>query len=225
MEQLESISDRVLLSKINEDALNGLVEAYRPFIASEISKTINEYVDPKLNEFMSTGMIAFVEAIRCYDAEKGAFIPLAKRVIKQRVIDDLRSKNRCRIVTDCLDDSLEIQQVSMKKYAIENEKYERQLVIEEYRQELATWGIDFFSLTKASPKSKKNKDLLKSIAAFIVEKPELLKQVLETKRIPINEIEARFKMNRKKIDRGRVFIIACILLREPQYVMLRDYIE
>jgi RNA polymerase sigma factor len=225
MEHLDVMNEKVNEAKLNKDVLNEFVEAYKPFIATEISKTLKSYVDPQNNEYMTMGMMAFIEAIKCYDDEKGAFIPLAKKVIRNRVIDEIRINARSNLDCENVDDPMAVQELSISKYILSVEQAERKQVINEYRNELIEWDIDFWLLAEKSPKSKKNKTLYKRMAQYIVESPILYKQVIETKRLPIATLVNEFQVNSKKVDRGRVFIIACIILMEPKYIMLSDYIN
>ncbi|MFA5527113.1 MAG: sigma factor [Peptostreptococcales bacterium] len=225
MEQYSELTELVLKAKNNEDELNLLIHKYKPFIASELSKIENKSIDSSSDELMTTGMLAFAEAVQGYNREKGAFINLARIIIRQRVIDYYR-KEKANPVYGAIDENhMEVNEKSVEKYYEQMDKDKRVEVIHEYKKELSYWNVDFIELAKSSPKSKKLKDLYKEMSRYIYEHCELLVEVKKNKRLPIQKLSDVYGVNRKKIERGRSFIIACMILMDPRFIYLSDYIE
>ena len=224
MEHYDELTELVLRAKNNDDEINLLIQKYKPFIASELSKVKNKSVDSS-DELMTTGMLAFAEAVKSYNQDKGAFITLAKTIIRQRVIDHYR-KEKSNFSYNTMDvDEFEMDAKSINIYHTQIEKEKRVEVIHEYKEELSCWNIDFIELTKASPKSKKLKDLYKEMGRYIYNNFEILDDVKKNKRLPIQILSEVYSINRKKIERGRSFIIACIVLMDPKFKCLSDYVE
>lgn len=118
----------------------------------------------------------------------------------------------------------------MDSKAIEEYKYEkenelRKLEILEYRKELQKWGIELFKLVQASPKHEKLKKLYKNVAQFIIEEPEILNRLMNTRRLPIKKIENSMFIHRKKLEWGRIYIIALIIVLSGDYELIREYIN
>lgn len=225
MEQSNELTELVLKAKNNEDEMNLLIQKYKPFIASELSKIENKSIDSHHDELMTTGMLAFTEAVRGYNQNKGTFINLARIIIRQRVIDYYR-KEKSDVACGTIDDSnTEMNEKSIEIYYEQIDKEKRVEVIHEYKEELSCWNVDFIELARCSPKSKKLKDLYKEMGRYIYEHCELLIEVKRNKRIPIQKLSEVYGVNRKKIERGRSFIIACMILMDPRFIHLSDYIE
>ena len=70
-----------------------LIRDYIPFIRSEASKCISRFCTEQDDEF-SIAMIAFHEAILGYEHNRGAFLPYAAMLIRNRIIDFQRKEVR-----------------------------------------------------------------------------------------------------------------------------------
>ena len=76
-----------------------------------------------------------------------------------------------------------------------------------------------------SPKHKKVRDQYLKIAQSIIEDPALLRELNKTKRLPLRELQTKFLFNRKKIERGRIYIIACVIIVNGDYKYLQEYLK
>ena len=61
-----------------------MIIAYQPFILSIVSKEKNQYINIDNDEEYQIGLLAFYEAIKKYDNEKGSFFHFYRIVIKSR---------------------------------------------------------------------------------------------------------------------------------------------
>lgn len=226
------IEDRVVIAKNNEEELNKIIEEYKPFIASVVNKKVGRYVKYGHDDELSIGLLAFKEAIDSYDRKKGKFIPFAKQVISIRLIDYYRkTKKEKNIIYLNIDDELEnseISNIEKEKAILNYEKNEeneiRKLEIIEYSKELKNWNIDFNDLVKASPKQKKLREIYKEVSKVIVNNAEILKELLSKKRLPINKIVQIYDIHRKKLERGRIYIIALVIAQIGDYELIKEYI-
>lgn len=75
-----------------------LIRDYIPFIRSEASKCISRFCTEQDDEF-SIAMIAFHEAILCYEHDRGAFLSYAATLIRNRIIDFQRKKVDIRVLS------------------------------------------------------------------------------------------------------------------------------
>ncbi|RKD34674.1 RNA polymerase sigma-I factor [Thermohalobacter berrensis] len=229
----ENLEERVERAKKDSDELNKLIKEYRPFIISTVQKKVGRYVKSSQDDEISIGMIAFKEAIDSFDSNKGKFLSFAKQVINLRLIDYYRKeKNKEREVyldTSEEDNDNKIYEIGTNKaieiHRLKEENEIRKFEIIEYGKELKKWGIDFNDLVKVSPKSKRLRELYKEISKIIVGNKELLDDLIRTKRLPIKKIQKFKKVHRKKIERGRIYIIALVLIFIGEYEYIKSYID
>lgn len=227
-----SLENRVEKIKDNKEELNKLIEEYKPFIASTVQKKTGKYVEYGYDDELSIGMIAFTEAIKSYDKRKGKFLSFAKQVINLRLIDYYRKNEKNRKViylsNSKEDENLEINKIENDKALnnyLEKEINEiRKIEIIEYKNKLKSWNISFEELVKISPKQKKLRENYKDIAEIIVLNKDILNILLSSKRLPINKIQEKINIHRKKIERGRIYIIALVVAYTGDFEYIKDYI-
>ncbi|GKX31217.1 RNA polymerase sigma factor SigI [Vallitalea longa] len=228
MEKDKSLNETVLTAKENIYIRNALIEQYMPFIASTIQAKIGRYVEYGIDEELSIGLLAFNEAIDKYDIEKGSFLSLAKIVIGRRLIDYQRKNNKVKEMVLYNDDTNNEMEIVNKKsidlFNVNSENELRRLEINEFKEELFTWGLDFAKLVKHSPKHKRTRRLYKKIVSEIVRDTQLMNYIHNNKRLPIKTIEDKMKVHRKKIERGRIYIIALIIIEIGDYKYLKEYL-
>ena len=209
----ESLEDRVINVRGDNDKAGRLISEFKPFIASAAQKKVGRYLEYGVDDELSIALIAFKEAMDSYDKNKGKFLSFAKLVISMRLIDYYRKQKRETALS--LDDDKSttdaIDVKSMDSYRIDEGNEERVLEIIEYRAELEKWGISLEDLAKVSPRKESLREHYKKVARVIVKNSDILNILLQTKRLPIKEIEEIIPIHRKKLERGRIYIIAVVL--------------
>ncbi|MFT8312892.1 MAG: RNA polymerase sigma-I factor [Clostridium sp.] len=228
-----SLEEQVEKAKRNQEELNKLIEAYKPFIASILHKKTGKFFEYGYDDELTIGMMAFKEAIEAYDKSKGKFLTFAKHVIILRNIDHYRKSEK-------LKDKICLQEIStseddresnammskaIKEYEYEKENEIRKLEILEYKKELKKWGIEFSELVQVSPKQENLKKLYKEVAQLIITEPEMLDRLISVKRLPIKEIQRNMLVHRKKLERGRIYIIALVIVLIGDYDVIKEYIN
>jgi RNA polymerase sigma factor len=212
---IETLEDRVVKIKDDNEGKNRLISEFKPFIASVVQKKIGKFVEYGVDDELSIGLLAFTEAIDSYDQKKGKFLGFARMVISLRLIDYCRTSNKGNTVSfeDESDESINriINRKSVERFRIYSEDEDTKLEVIEYVQALKEWGISLQTLVKVSPKKEILKCAYKKAARLIIDNNELLDEFLRTKRIPVKELEEFTKLHRKKIERGRIYIIAIVL--------------
>jgi RNA polymerase sigma factor len=158
-----------------------------------------------------------MEAVNSFDVKKGTFLSFSRLVINARVIDFLRKKSKLRTISideDSQDEnelSTVLDKKSMEKYMLENEEDSAKLEVIEYASLLKNWNIGFNELVRISPKKDTLRQEYKKAARAIIDNDNILNKLMRTKRLPIQEIEKILKIHRKKLERGRIYIIAIVL--------------
>lgn len=211
----ETLEDRVVKIKGDNEGKNNLISEFKPFIASVIQKKIGKFVEYGVDDELSIGLLAFTEAIDSYNQKKGKFLSFARMVINLRLIDYYRTSKKSNLVSieDDSDESISriIDRKSVERFRIYSEDEDTKLEVIEYVQALKEWGISLQTLIKVSPKKEILKCAYKKAARLIIDNNELLDEFLRTKRIPLKELEEFTKLHRKKLERGRIYIMAIVL--------------
>jgi RNA polymerase sigma factor len=99
----------------------------------------------------------------------------------------------------------------MEQYRIDEENEKRILEIMEYRAELQKWGITLEELAEISPRQESLREEYKEVAREIVRNSFMLRDLMKTKRLPLKELGEIMPVHRKKMERGRIYIIAMVL--------------
>ncbi|WP_352420812.1 RNA polymerase sigma-I factor [Proteiniborus sp.] len=228
-----SLEDRVEKAKTNSDEMNNLIEEYKPFIASTIQKRTGRFLKYGYDDELTIGMLAFKESIESFDKSKGKFLNFAKHVINLRMIDYYRKTKRegnvvsLEVINQQDDEStIDIGAAkAIEEYEKERENEARKLEIFQYKKELNDWQIEFSDLVKVSPKQEKLRNLYKDVAKLIIENRELLDILISRKRLPIKEIENHTGIHRKKLERGRIYIISLVIVMKGDYNYLKEYVN
>ncbi|AEV70568.1 RNA polymerase sigma factor SigI [Acetivibrio clariflavus] len=228
-----TINERVESIKNDEYGINKFIEEYKPFIASCVEKIVGRYVVYGQDDELSIALIAFSEAIKAFDSSRGNFLSFAQNVIKRRIIDYYRKESKYNNVVflkqhndeEDEEDSDQTAEKAFDEYLTKEISQYRRFEIEQLKEELKEWGISFFELPDVSPKHKKTRRIYSQVIKFLLSDPELLSQIKEKKALPVTQIEKCLKIPRKKIDRGRKYILAAIVICTGDYEFIRDYIS
>ena len=185
-------------------------------------------------ELFSVAMMAFYEAIQKYDVEKGHFFPFANRVVCTRIIDHIRKIYRSEGQTVSLDDdtdeqataqSAAVEEISIRAYDAQRRQEALVEEIEQFKSEIATWGITMDSLAKSSPKHQQLRDECRAAVAKIHQSPDIVQTIQLKRYFPIKAVAEITGLPQKKLERARTFIIASLIIKMGDYVLLSDYVH
>lgn len=228
-----TINERVESIKNDEYKINEFINEYKPFIASCVEKAIGRYVFYGQDDELSIALMAFAEAIKAFDSSRGNFLSFAQNVIKRRIIDYYRKENRHlktvyinEYTNEDDEDERDLTDIkALDEYSKEEVTEYRRLEIEQLKEELNEWGISFFELPDVSPKHANTRRIYSEIIRFLLSNEDIIKQIKTKKTLPIIEIEKALNIPRKKIDRGRKYIIAAIIISTGDYEFIKEYIS
>jgi len=218
-----NLSKRVVAIQEGREDINALINEYIPYIKSTASQAINQSVD-QTGEVMSVALLAFAEAIKSYDAQKGKFLAFSKWVIKRRIIDFIRKETRQTgniTYVDIYDYSNVDTFAVEDDYAIENPLAQE---ISTLTSQLKEYNIDFEDLVLASPKAKKTRNACAHAARYIIEDEQLYEDMVRLKQLPIKKIQINCDIPRKLLERHRKYIVTVIIIYKNDYVYLREYV-
>ncbi|NLD46756.1 MAG: RNA polymerase sigma factor SigI [Clostridiaceae bacterium] len=228
-----TINERVVAIKNDDEQINMLIEEYKPFIAASVERVTGRYVEYGRDDELSIALIAFVEAIRSYNITKGNFLSFSQNVIKRRIIDYYRKEKKHSVTVsineyssdedeECIDLSIG---KSLEEYSKEEISEYRRLEIEQLKKELSAWDISFYELMEVSPKQNKTRMLYSDIIKYIMSREDIIRHIMQKKSLPVSDIEKSLRIPRKKIERGRKYIIAVLIICSGEYEHIKDYIN
>ncbi len=225
-----NLERRVRLAKTDTQEADRLIREYQPFVMKTVKDHIGHYVAQENSDEFSVGITAFHEAIQAYQPDKGKFLSFSSRIIRLRLIDLYRSQHRNKPEI-----SLEASQENsghelteakaLHDFDIQNENQQRRYEILALTEELSHWDISFTQLADHSPKQANLRSLYQEVAQTIARNDALRSRLMETKRLPMKELEDLCNIDRKRLDRGRIYIITCVIVLCGDYQFIQDYLE
>lgn len=209
------------------------ISSYKPFIlkvTSEITKKNIKNIESS-DEF-SIALSAFNEAIDRFNEKKGHhFIRYSTLVIKSRLFDYLRSnKNDENVYPFTYFENINSSKPEELYFYIYDDYYECQrqeiaMEISMLKAKLKEFKITMDDLLQSVPKHLDSRQLCFKIAKVIAKDRKLFDK-LENKRVlPKTEIVDIMKINKKTVERNRVYIIAAALVIGNGFELLRDFLH
>ena len=234
IEQPKSLDERAKLAKQSEAEVKKLIEEFMPFLHGRVARysaRLEEYLQEDL---FSSAMMAFYEAIQSYDAEKGHFFPFANRVVSARLIDQIRKirRHEGKTVPLNIDDeepqfsqTSAINVLSMRNYDAERRREQLMDEIEQFKAEAALWGITMDALVRGSPKHRELRHTYREILTAVSKNPEIMQTIHLKRYFPVKAISQITGLPQKKLERARTYILASLVIKTGDYVLLTEYIE
>jgi len=219
----ETLEERVISSRKDPQKKDLLIKQFKPFIASIIQKRLGKFLAYGVDDELSIGLLAFDEAINSYNINKGRFLSFSRLVITNRIIDYYRKQSRQSYATSSYDDAEDdttsslIDKKSVEQFTLQSELEDKKFEIIEYSHALSQWGIDFGELERISPKQDNLRAEYINCAKMIVKDKNILDELMRTRRLPIKNITKIIPLHRKKIERGRIYIIALVIAIMKKY--------
>ncbi len=233
---MNDLEQNVLSAKTDENKLADLIEANRAFILRCASDTVHRYVTDSDDEW-SIALMAFAEAVRDYEGEKGSFRGFAAIVIKRRVLDYLRAQSRydeLSVTPGAFEDTLDEDEAGGVELRVQQrmaEAAERDDVSGRAREEIAAmqeilsaYGFSFFDLAEASPKTEKTKRSCAMAIRTLIASAVLLAKMRLAHLLPIKELSLASGVVRKILERHRRYIIAGAEILDGDFPILAGYL-
>lgn len=231
MQQEHNIISRVYSAKGNSIIADELIQDYIPFILSESSKHLSRVCTQQDDEF-SIAMIAFHEAIQGYEKEKGAFFNYASIIIKSRLIDyqrkEFRHKGHLSLDEQKDEDSLSIKDTlanSRNEYDEMDNLKATQEEIKELSSVMLEFGVSFTDVADNSPKQDRTLQACKQAINFAIENPEILNELLNTKKLPLSKLVSGTNIQRKTLERHRKYLLVMLIIQTNGYEIVREHIR
>ena len=229
----EKLNTLALEAKTDEAKLEELIRQNTRFILNCAGKTSGRYITTSDDEW-SVSLIAFHEAVRSYDRNKGDFAGFAALVIRRRLLDS-RGKNLEYAVA--LSDSVpeegemsalesEVQRrVTEEAMQREQERTATRDEIEALGQILGTYGISFPELARHSPKARKTRTACAGVIRAMLSDEQLIRQLRKNGTLPGNQIRKKCNIPLYVLDKHRKYIIAAVEILHGDFPILAEYLH
>ena len=242
------IAAQVEAAKTQPEAADGLIRQYMGFIRSETVKFIHTAPENGHEDELSIAMLAFYEAILAYEKGRGAFLPYAARAIRNRLIDHYRTEKRHGNVLSLHTPRTEKRHGNVLSLhtplgAEENggelldtipdkadhaEEYEVRTAsrreIQEFSEKLARFGLTFSHVADNCPRQERTFAACRRVLDFARSRPELLKRVEDTGKLPMNELASGAGADKKTLERHRKYLVAILLAFTNGYEIIRGHL-
>lgn len=219
----------------DREARNALLRDFTPFILRAASQAAGRYLTQGRDEEISIALLAFNEAIDAFQPDKGRFLSFAETVIKRRLIDYFRRRQREMsrevVMSDLAREDDEddgyvpaLDAAAEQSHAVRTEEDDRRREIEDYRMALAEWGLTWNQLVRLAPKHRDARSRAISMARMVAGDLALRESFLTKKELPVKLLVQKAGFNRKLVERNRTYMIAIILILLGDYPYLQGYV-
>ena len=232
MNNEHKIVQQVYAAKEDVQAADRLIGTYLPFIKTETAKFLKRPPIEGHDDELSIAMIAFHEAIGGYSRTRGAFLKYAAMLIRSRLIDYSRREQRhSRVISvdaPAREEDTTLGEVLVGERDPHEETAARDATraeIEELARQMKEFGVDLSDVADNCPKQQRTLDACRKALQYARENPELLDDLLKTKRLPIGQLAAGSGVERKTLERHRKYMVALLLIYTNGYEIIRGHLK
>lgn len=231
----KDIGARVCAVKGDAHKADELVRDYLPFITSETAKFMARRPVAGVDDELGIAMFAFHEATQVYDRQRGAFLPLAARMIRNRLIDYRRREARhTRVVSldapqfeqDGDESKTLLDQVDSGHDEI-GERHMRAATrteIEEFTRLLASFEVKLTDVAENCPKQERTLDACRRALTYAREHRDMLDRLERTGKLPISDLAEGSGVERKTLERHRKYLVALLLAYTNGFEIIRGHL-
>lgn len=231
MQDEHELIQQVYAAKEDMEAADRLIGSYMPFIKSETAKFLKRPPMEGHDDELSIAMIAFHEAVRGYSRSRGAFLKYADMIMKSRLIDYRRKEQRHGNVISLDAPAGEDDAPLSDTIADETDHNEAYVVreatraeIEELTRQMREFGVSLSDVADNCPKQQRTLEACRKALWHAKEHPELLDELLKTRRLPIARLSEGSGTERKTLERHRKYMVALLLIYTNGYEIIRGHL-
>ena len=231
MQDEHELIQQVYAAKEDMEAADRLIGSYMPFIKSVTAKFLKRPPMEGHDDELSIAMIAFHEAVRGYSRSRGAFLKYAAMIMKSRLIDYRRKEQRHGNVISLDAPAGEDDAPLSDTIADETDHNEAYVVreatraeIEELTRQMREFGVSLSDVADNCPKQQRTLEACRKALWHAKEHPDLLDELLKTRRLPIARLSEGSGTERKTLERHRKYMVALLLIYTNGYEIIRGHL-
>ena len=231
MNDEHKIIQQVYAAKEDIQAADDLIRAYLPFIKAETAKFLKRPPMEGQDDELSIAMMAFHEAIGGYSRTRGSFLKYAAMLIRSRLVDYSRREQRhSRVIS--LDAPIGEEDTTLGETLADDRNPHEETAsrdatraeIEELTRQMKEFGVSLSDVADNCPRQQRTLDACRKALQYARENPELLDDLLKTKRLPIGQLAAGSGVERKTLERHRDYMVALLLAYTNGYEIIRGHL-
>jgi RNA polymerase sigma factor len=223
------LSEKINLAKNDKSCLNQLTNEYMPFIKKSVSGVFSR--SQMRQDFLTEAMLGFIQSVKTYNEDKGAFISYAQIVIRNRLINAAKKEAAIHkplfyVAASSQKDEREIQEheIAERQYYELAARKEAQMEITELNSTFAQWGFTWSDLLKCCPKQRRSRGSCHEVVRALIADKQLLAEMLKTGRLPIKRVCALSGKPEKMLEKYRRYISALVLILEGDYPYIHSFL-
>lgn len=215
----------------DNDLREQVINDYKHFIISCVSKFMNKYIDVENSEELSIGLIAFNSAIDDYNEVKNPnFLKFAELVINRRLINYINKERKNQntypfsYFEDKNDSTLE-KTIERKSTFLHFDSCETREEIAIYITKLNKFGISLDELIKKTPKHRDSRQMLIGIAKTIADNDILYEKLTRKMCIPMKDLVQYTSVSPKTIEKNRKYIVATCIAFNSDLNIIKGFLQ
>jgi RNA polymerase sigma factor len=207
-------------AKADRKKAASLLSRYMPFIKKCAGEVF--FKREAREEHLSEAMLGFLQSVNTYKKESGAFIPYARTVIHNRLINAFHKES---VFKKRFDKSAEAPVLaSQRQYELSLEREALHNETEILGGEIKSWGFDFESLSKHGARQKRTRAACMRIARTALAVPEIAESIRKTQQIPVKKLMALTGCKEKIFEKYRRYIAALFIILSGDYPYIRSFL-
>ena len=232
MEYRRDRNQAALEAARDEDSLDQFVSENRRFILNSASKISKRFITEDDVEY-EIALVAFCEAVKTYDAGAGDFGNYAAMMIRRRLLDHLTRVYRLQpdapkdevVALDADVIPSGVRAELEKKLASQADADTIQDEVHDLAALLREYGLSFFDVADASPKSIREKGYCAGAVSWMLALPARLLYLGKKHRLPAREMSDECDIPTKVIERHGQYIIAATEILGGDFPRLGEYLQ
>ena len=226
------LPEKLSLAKSDKSCLNTLILEYTPFIKKCIFGVF--FGAQSRQDNLTEAMLGFIQSVKTYDEQKGAFIPYARMVIRGRLINAAKKEAAVQkpivlfsFAAASQDNEKELWEYenAQRQYSDMEARKDAQAEIAQINNEFSRWGFTWQDLIKICPKQNRYRKFCSDTARKLLADKPLLDEMLDTGKLPIKRLSVICKCSEKSLEKYRRYISALILIVKGDYPYIRSFLE
>lgn len=207
-----------------------ILRDYQPFVLRIASQVCGRFISREHDDEFSIGLEALNEALDQYNPDRSpSFLAFAEMVIRRRIIDYLRQKEREERPVLSLQDEEEkislVDEHAVLTYQLQQDQNARSQEIYQLEEELQQFNITFDQLVERAPKHRDARQRAKEVVQLIIANQGWVDYFQRTRQLPLKELEEQVHISRKTLERQRKYITAMLVILMGNYPRLQAFLQ
>lgn len=233
MNEEKDILRQVRAAREDMGEADAFIRTYMPFIKAETAKFLRRPPVEGQDDELSIAMIAFHEAIQSYSQVRGAFFKYAAMLIKSRLIDYHRKEKRHSKIISLETPVGEEKEKSLGETLSDGKDHSEEMTlreatreeIQELTRQMAEFGVSLTDVAENCPRQERTLNACRKALYFAKEHPEILEELLRTRRLPTARLCQESGVQRKTMERHRKYMVALLLIYTNGYEIIRGHLK